>query len=97
MESRSQVSKDFGLEGLRSRLGLGLEGFRSRSRAPSLETLRRLLLKHAGEVFFVLRNANFFKFKNASELLLRKGFVHKSFIHRANNASCLISYFDVLL
>jgi len=26
------------------------------------------LLKHAGEVFFVLRNADFFKFKNASEL-----------------------------
>jgi len=26
------------------------------------------LLKHAGEDFFVPRNANFFKFKNASEL-----------------------------
>jgi len=26
------------------------------------------LLKHAGEVFFVLRNTDFFKFKNASEL-----------------------------
>ena len=26
------------------------------------------LLKHAGEVFFVLHNADFFKFKNASEL-----------------------------
>jgi len=26
------------------------------------------LLKHAGEVFFVLGNADFFKFKNASEL-----------------------------
>ena len=26
------------------------------------------LLKHAGEIFFVLRNADFFKFKNASEL-----------------------------
>ena len=26
------------------------------------------LTKHAGEVFFVLRNADFFKFKNASEL-----------------------------
>jgi len=26
------------------------------------------LLKHAGEVFFVLRNADFFTFKNASEL-----------------------------
>ena len=25
-------------------------------------------LKHAGEVFFVLRNADFFKFKNSSEL-----------------------------
>jgi len=25
------------------------------------------LLKHAGEVFFVLRNAEFSKFKNASE------------------------------
>jgi len=26
------------------------------------------LLKHAGEVFLALRNADFFKFKNASEL-----------------------------
>jgi len=26
------------------------------------------LLKHAGEVFFVLRNAGVFKLKNASEL-----------------------------
>ena len=26
------------------------------------------LLKHAGEVFFVLRNADFFKLKNVSEL-----------------------------
>jgi len=26
------------------------------------------LLKHAGQVFFVLRNADFFKFKNTSEL-----------------------------
>ena len=26
------------------------------------------LLKHAGEVFFVLCNADFFRFKNASEL-----------------------------
>jgi len=26
------------------------------------------LLKHAGEGFLVLRNADFFKFKNASEL-----------------------------
>jgi len=26
------------------------------------------LLKHAGEVFFVLSNAEFLKFKNASEL-----------------------------
>jgi len=26
------------------------------------------LLKHVGEVFFVLGNADFFKFKNASEL-----------------------------
>jgi len=26
------------------------------------------LVKHAGEVFFVLGNADFFKFKNASEL-----------------------------
>ena len=26
------------------------------------------LLKHAGEVFLVLRNADFFKLKNASEL-----------------------------
>jgi len=26
------------------------------------------LLKHAGEVFFVLRDADFFKFRNASEL-----------------------------
>jgi len=26
------------------------------------------LLKHAGEVFLVLRNADFFKFKNSSEL-----------------------------
>jgi len=54
------------------------------------------LLKHAGEVFFVLRNADFFKFKNAPELL-KKTFAHESFIQRENNASCLISYFDVLL
>jgi len=30
------------------------------------------MLKHAGEVFFVLRNTNFFTFKNASELSWRK-------------------------
>ena len=54
------------------------------------------LLKHAGKVFFVLRNADFFKLKNASELSwLRKSFVHKSFTQRANNASWLISYFDM--
>jgi len=29
---------------------------------------QRTLLKHAGEVFLVLRNADFFKLKNASEL-----------------------------
>ena len=52
------------------------------------------LLKHAGEVFFVLGNADFFKFKNASELT-RKSFAHKSFIQRANNALWLISHFDV--
>jgi len=47
------------------------------------------LLKHAGEVFFVL--------PNAVQKCLRKSFAHKSFIQRANNASWLISYFDVLL
>jgi len=52
------------------------------------------LLQHAGEVFFVLGNADFFKFKNASELS-RKSFAHKNFIQRANNASWLISHFDV--
>jgi len=30
--------------------------------------LQSTLLKHASEVFFVLGNADFFKFKNASEL-----------------------------
>jgi len=29
---------------------------------------QRTLLKHAGEVLFVLRNVDFFKLKNASEL-----------------------------
>ena len=33
-----------GLEGLMSPLGLGLDGFRSRSRALRLETLHRLFL-----------------------------------------------------
>jgi len=55
------------------------------------------LLKHAGEVFFVLGNADFFKFKKRLGTLLRKGFAHKSSTQRANNASWLISYFDVLL
>jgi len=55
------------------------------------------LLKHAGEVLFVLRNADFFKFKKHLGTLLRKGFAHKSPTQRANNASWLISYFDVLL
>jgi len=36
------VFSSLGLEGLRSRLGLCLEGFRSRSRALRLETLHRL-------------------------------------------------------
>jgi len=31
-------------------------------------TFQSTLLKHAGEVFLVLCNADFFKFKNASEL-----------------------------
>ena len=54
------------------------------------------LLKHAGEVFFVLGNADFFKFKNASKLTLGKpfGFAHKSFTQRANIASWLISHID---
>ena len=50
MESRDLVSRPvfsslglgLGLECLRSRLDLGLEGFRSRSRAISLETLHKL-------------------------------------------------------
>jgi len=52
MESRDMVSVSrrvsrpvfwsLGLEGLRPRLGFGLEGFRSRSRALRLETLHRL-------------------------------------------------------
>ena len=53
--------------------------------------LQSTLLQHAGEVCFVLGNADFFKFKNASELT-RKSFAHKSFIQRANNASWLISH-----
>jgi len=52
------------------------------------------LLKHDGEVFFVLGNADFVKLKNASDLL-RKSFAHKSFIQRANNASWLVRHFDV--
>jgi len=55
------------------------------------------LLTHAREVFFVLHNADFFKFAKRLGTLLRKGFEHKSSTQRANNASCLISYFDVLL
>jgi len=55
------------------------------------------LLKHAGEVFFVLRNADFFKFKKRLGTLLRKRFARKRSTQRANNASWLISYFDVLL
>jgi len=55
------------------------------------------LLTHAGEVFFVLRKADFFKFEKRLGALLRKGFAHKSSTERANNASCLISCFDVLL
>ena len=52
------------------------------------------LLQHAGEVFFVLGNTDFFKLKNASELT-RKCFAHRSFIQGANNASWLINHFDV--
>ena len=33
-----------------------------------LSAFQSTLLKHAGEVFFVLRNADFFKFKNVSKL-----------------------------
>jgi len=35
------------------------------------------LLKHAGEIFQVLRNAVFFKFKKRLGTLLRKGLAHK--------------------
>jgi len=52
------------------------------------------LLKHAGDFFFVLGNTGFFNFENASELL-RKRFAQKIFIQRANNASWLISNFDL--
>jgi len=52
------------------------------------------LLKHAGEFFFVLRNADFSRSKMPWNSL-RKSFAHKSFIQRANNSSWLISYFDV--
>ena len=54
------------------------------------------LLKHA-EVFFVLRYADFFKFKKHLGTPLRKGFAHESSTQRANIASWLISYFDVLI
>jgi len=54
------------------------------------------LLKHAGDVFLVLRNADFWSSKMPWNSL-RKSFAHKSFMQRANNASWLISYFDVLL
>jgi len=60
-------------------------------------TFQSTLLKHAGDFFFVLRNADFFKFKKRLGTLLRKGFAHKSSAQRVNNASWLISYFDVLL
>jgi len=53
------------------------------------------LLKQDDEVFFVLRNADFFKFKKRLGTFLRKGFAHKSSTKRANNASWLISDFDV--
>jgi len=53
------------------------------------------LLKHAREVFFVLRNANLFQGKKSLGTLLRKSFAHKTFMQRANDASWLISYLDV--
>jgi len=42
------------------------------------------LVKHTGEVFFVLGNADFFQVKKCLGTLLRKRFAYKSFIQRAN-------------
>ena len=53
------------------------------------------LLKHAGEVFLFCVMETFVQ--KCLRTLLRTRFAHKSFIQRANNASWLISYFDVLL
>ena len=47
------------------------------------------LLKHVGEVFFVLGNADISS--KCLGTLLRKSFAHKSCIQRANNASWLIT------
>jgi len=55
------------------------------------------LVKHAGEVFFLFCVMQTFLVQKCLGTLLRKSFAHKSFMQRANNASWLISYFDVLL
>jgi len=65
-----------------------MSSFRSVFKALCYNTLVKFFF------FFIQGNADFFKFKNASELT-RKSFFHKSFIQRANNASWLISHFDV--
>ena len=57
---------------------------------------RSTLLKQAGEVFLFCVMQTF-KVQKCLGTFLRKRFAHKSFIQRANNASWLISYFDVLL
>ena len=48
-------------------------------------------------IFFLFCVMQTFYFQKCIGTLLRKSFAHKSFIQRENNASCLISYFDVLL
>jgi len=55
--------------------------------------LQSTLLKHAGEFFFVLVET--FLSSKMPRNSLRKSFAHKSCIQRANNASRLISHFDV--
>jgi len=55
------------------------------------------LLKHAGESFFWFCVMHTFSSSKMPRNSLEESFAHKSFVQRENNASWLISYFDVLL
>ena len=54
------------------------------------------LLKCASEVFFCFGQCRLFLIHKCLGTLLRKSFAHKNFIQKANNASWLISHFDVV-